>query len=108
MNVQPDGTSWGAFARQAHREDRIWFLLSPDHLLTIRKDDAETLPIWSSDDAARKALSSSNGSEELDLCCVPLHEWNSRWVPSLLKENIAVGIDWPTVDDGHVEIAQPT
>lgn len=81
----------------------MWFLLSPDHLVTVKQGDEVVLPVWSSGEAARRALASSTGTELLDLCCVTIDDWDNRWVPSLRQEKISIGTDWSNVHGGDVD-----
>ncbi|MGO4301595.1 DUF2750 domain-containing protein [Leifsonia sp. RAF41] len=102
-----EAATWEDFARRARRDARVWFMLTPDRLLTLTRGEGQALPVWSSRDSAEQALALSDGADRLDVCCVTVQEWNRRWLPSLREKVIGVGADWPTLRAGEARAPLP-
>jgi hypothetical protein len=63
------------------------------------------MPFWSTWSRARRVVAQAPAYREFEIVAIPMAEWIERWLPSLERDGLLVGINWAGAEATGLDLA---
>jgi len=90
------------FYREVKRAGTVWAVRDDAGFPAAQSDGHRVMPFWSSENRVLRVVEQVDAYRHFKVVSIPLDEWRQRWLPSLAKDGLKVGLNWSgTRATGH-------
>ena len=83
-----------AFYREVVEQSTVWAIRDADGFPAPETPQGRAMPFWSLRSRAEGIVARVPAYAGFEVIGLPLDEWRSRWLPSLQRDAIRVGLNW--------------